>query len=200
VNALGRAGDAADRLLRLLPRLQGWATATVQANRGGQDLSLRQLAVLYLIREGAAFPSELARQLRITPAVVTGLLDRLERRGYVRRLVDPVDRRRLRLALTDAGLAASLAVERMLSREVAAHLDRAPVADLAALERALGLLEHVVEVLERDSPRVCPVAVDAEERWDPRDPGASEARSAVRLRDPCDWDTGDPHVPAALVE
>ena len=180
MNPGGRASDAADRLLRLLPRLQQWAVSTVQANRGGQDLSLRQLAVLYLIREGAAFPSEVARQLRVAPAVVTGLLDRLEQRGYVRRLADPNDRRRLRLALTDGGMAASLAVERMLSGDVAEHLSRAPSADLDALERALGLLEQVVEVLEKDSPRVGPVAVDPEEQWDAPEPRAGEAGSAGR--------------------
>jgi DNA-binding MarR family transcriptional regulator len=110
----------------LLPRFQRWAATTVQSNRGGQDLSLRQLAVLYLIREGAVFPSELARQLRISPAVVTGLLDRLAQRGYLQRLADASDRRRLRLALTDTGLAASLAVEHLLSRDVAEHLTRRP--------------------------------------------------------------------------
>src|SRR3954451_19040295 len=117
-----RSRSAAERLLRLLPRFQRWAATAVQARRGGEDLSLRQLAVLYLVREGAVFPSSLARQLRISPAVVTGLLDRLEQRGYLRRLADPSDRRRLRLTLTDAGLAASLAVERMLSQDIAAQL------------------------------------------------------------------------------
>jgi DNA-binding MarR family transcriptional regulator len=180
MNPGGQASDAADRLLRLLPRLQRWAVSTVQANRGDQDLSLRQLAVLYLIREGAAFPSEVARQLRVAPAVVTGLLDRLEQRGYVRRLADPNDRRRLRLALTDGGMAASLAVERMLSDDVAEHLSRATSADLDALERALGLLEVVVEVLEKDSPRVGPVAIDPEEQWDAPEPRAGEAGPAGR--------------------
>src|SRR3954467_2983188 len=127
MSVVARTEESADRLLRLLPRLQRWATTAVQAGRAGQDLSLRQLAVLYLMREGAAFPSELARQLRISPAVVTGLLDRLEQRGYLRRLADASDRRRLRLALTDAGLTASLAVERRLSQDVAAQLDHAPV-------------------------------------------------------------------------
>src|SRR5215212_11279865 len=117
-----RSRSAGERLLRLLPRFQHWAATAAQADRGGQGLSLRQLAVLYLIREGAVFPSELARQLRISPAVVTGLLDRLAQRGYLQRLADASDRRRLRLALTDAGLAASLAVEHLLSRDVAEHL------------------------------------------------------------------------------
>src|SRR3954452_8095754 len=110
-----RSRSAAERLLRLLPRFPRWAATAVQARRGGEDLSLRQLAVLYLVREGAVFPSSLARQLRISPAVVTGLLDRLEQRGYVRRRMDPGDRRRQRLELTENGLAASLAVQDLLS-------------------------------------------------------------------------------------
>jgi DNA-binding MarR family transcriptional regulator len=166
MDAGDRSRSAAERLLRLLPRFQRWAATEVQANRGGQDLSLRQLAVLYLVREGAVFPSELARQLRISPAVVTGLLDRLEQRGYLTRLADAGDRRRLRLALTDTGLAASLAVQQMLSQDVAAYLERAPVLQLDALEQALGLLELVVDGLEQDSPRLGPVAVEDGDLWD----------------------------------
>lgn len=38
---------------------------------------------------------ELARRCRITTGGMTGMIDRLERRGYVRRLPDPKDRRRV---------------------------------------------------------------------------------------------------------
>ena len=174
-----RSRSAAEHLLRLLPRFQRWAATAVQAGRGGQDLSLRQLAVLYLIREGAVFPSELARQLRVAPAVVTGLLDRLEQRGYLTRLADASDRRRLRLALTDTGLAASLAVEHMLSRDIAAYLDRAPILQLDALQQALSLLERVVDGLEQDSPRLGPVAVEDRELWDAPDHEDIAAESAA---------------------
>jgi DNA-binding MarR family transcriptional regulator len=174
-----RSRSAAARLLRLLPRFQRWAATTVQAGRGGQDLSLRQLDVLYLVREGAVFPSELARQLRISPAVVTGLLDRLEQRGYLCRLADPNDRRRLRLALTDAGLAASLAVERMLSRDIAAQLDRAPTPQLEALEQALDLMALVVDGLEQDSPQLGPVPVEDEKPWDAPECDAAAADPAA---------------------
>ncbi len=174
-----RSIHAAEHLLRLLPRFQRWAATAVQAGRGGQDLSLRQLAVLYLIREGAVFPSELARQLRVAPAVVTGLLDRLEQRGYLRRLADSSDRRRLRLALTDAGLAASLEVEHMLCQDIGAYLDRAPVPQLDALEQALDLLERLVDGLEQDSPRLGPVPVEDTELWDAPDHEDIAAESAA---------------------
>ena len=173
--------ETADRLLRLLPRFQRWAATTVQANRGGQDLSLRQLAVLYLIREGAVFPSELARQLRISPAVVTGLLDRLAQRGYLQRLADVSDRRRLRLALTDAGLAASLAVEHLLSRDVAEHLGHAAPADLKSLVRALDLLEGVVDALERDAPQLGPVTIENEMLGDALDQEEDAAGSSAAV-------------------
>jgi DNA-binding MarR family transcriptional regulator len=174
-----RSRSAAERLLRLLPRFQRWAATAVQAGRGGEDLSLRQLAVLYLVREGAVFPSELARQLRISPAVVTGLLDRLEQRGYLRRLADPSDRRRLRLALTDAGLAASLAVEWMLSQDIAARLERASIPQIDALEQALDLLALVVDDLEQDWPRLGPVAVEDEELWNAPELDAESTRPAA---------------------
>jgi len=44
-----------------------------------------------------ATPGWLGRQLRLNPASVTALIDRLERAGHVRRDRDPDDRRRVRL-------------------------------------------------------------------------------------------------------
>jgi DNA-binding MarR family transcriptional regulator len=181
MSVTARAEETAGRLLRLMPRFQRWAATTVQANRGGQDLSLRQLAVIYFIREGAVFPSELARQLRISPAVVTGLLDRLAQRGYVQRLADASDRRRLRLALTDAGLAASVTVEHLLSRDVAEHLSHVPAADLESVARVLDLLERVVDALERDAPQLGPVAIEDEVLMNALDQEEVTAGSSVAV-------------------
>ena len=47
-----------------------------------------------LERHGATTPGELARLTGLAPASVTGLLDRLERRGLVRRTRDSADGRR----------------------------------------------------------------------------------------------------------
>ena len=48
-------------------------------------------------------PHQIAERLIISRATVTGLLDSLERRGYVRRLPHASDRRMLLIELTDAG-------------------------------------------------------------------------------------------------
>src|SRR5262245_300916 len=172
--------ELADRLLKLMPHLQQWAVSTVQANRPQQDLSLRQLAVLFRIREGTVFPGLLARRLRISPAVVTGLLDRLEQRGYVRRRMDPGDRRRQRLELTESGRAASEAVQQTLSRELAEQFNRTPPTDLEALWRALGVLEATVAALESRAPRLAPMPVDADDAWETGEHAADG--SGVRSR------------------
>jgi DNA-binding MarR family transcriptional regulator len=47
---------------------------------------------------------ELARSLNIDASNLTGLVDRLEQRGLVRRFADPKDRRVRQLALTQQGV------------------------------------------------------------------------------------------------
>jgi len=48
-------------------------------------------------------PNEIAERLILSRASVTSLLDSLERRGYVRRMPHPTDRRMLLIELTDVG-------------------------------------------------------------------------------------------------
>jgi DNA-binding MarR family transcriptional regulator len=61
--------------------------------------------VLGILRDhGRMSPSELGERLIVTRATVTGLLDSLERRGYVRRSANPADRRSLIVEITPVGL------------------------------------------------------------------------------------------------
>lgn len=60
------------------------------------------LAILADAKDALA-PNEIASRLIVSRATVTGLLDSLERRGYVRRESDPTDRRMLRVAITARG-------------------------------------------------------------------------------------------------
>jgi len=53
---------------------------------------------------GPMTPSDLGERLIVTRATVTGVLDSLEQRGFVRRSANPVDRRSLVVAITPAGL------------------------------------------------------------------------------------------------
>lgn len=68
------------------------------------------LALQHLSRDPIG-PAEVARRLDVSTAAATGIADRLESRGHVRREPHPVDRRRTVLTITDTG-----------RREVADHL------------------------------------------------------------------------------
>jgi len=48
---------------------------------------------------------ELAKQVNLSPATVTGVLDRLEKRDLVERMRDDADKRRVIVRITQAGLA-----------------------------------------------------------------------------------------------
>jgi DNA-binding MarR family transcriptional regulator len=144
--------ERARQTLEMLPVLRRWVTARLRWAGADADLSLRQYAALNGIRQGASSPGELARLWQVTPAVITGVIDRLEQRDLVRREPDPHDRRRLRLALTDAGLAASTLVERALTEELAAQLSQASPQELAELGRSLDLLQRTFAALEAQTP------------------------------------------------
>jgi len=150
--AAGTAGDKARAMLQIVPRLNRWAEArALQSDRGG-DLSLRQLSAMSVIEDQTTTLGDVARRLMVTPAVVTGLIDRLERRGYVRRVSGGTDRRRVHLALTDEGRAASRFVEDHLVGEIAQRLASYGPTELRDLERGLDVLARLVGDLESTSP------------------------------------------------
>ena len=61
------------------------------------------LALGILRDRGPMSPSELSERLIVTRATVTGVIDSLERRGFVVRSANPADRRSLLVEITPAG-------------------------------------------------------------------------------------------------
>ncbi len=79
--------------------------------------------VLGILRDhGAMAPSELGERLIVTRATVTGLLDSLERRGFVHRSANPADRRSLLVEITPAGLSVLHALRTLVHRNEMAWL------------------------------------------------------------------------------
>src|SRR5436190_15820428 len=69
------------------------------------DLSPASALVLSMVAdaESPLSPNQIAERLIISRATVTGLIDSLERRGYVQRRPHRADRRMLLVELTDTG-------------------------------------------------------------------------------------------------
>jgi len=69
-----------------------------------ENLTLQQFGVLRLLSLRRILPmNALSGELRVTPPVVTGIVDRLERRGMVKREESSNDRRTTEIVLTGNG-------------------------------------------------------------------------------------------------
>jgi DNA-binding MarR family transcriptional regulator len=101
--------------------------------------------VLGLLRDrGPMSPSELGDRLIVTRATVTGLLDSLERPGFVRRNAHPSDRRSLVIEITPDGLEVLQRLRTVVHRHEKAWLSSFSNDDLEAYIR---LLQRIQEAL-----------------------------------------------------
>jgi DNA-binding MarR family transcriptional regulator len=91
--------------LRLLGQISSTETAMFQqAAAAKYGLGVSEMKALdVLTRLGPQTAGQLSVALRITSGAITGVIDRLERRGIVHRIADPHDRRRV---VVEADLAA----------------------------------------------------------------------------------------------
>jgi DNA-binding MarR family transcriptional regulator len=161
------AHDTTDRLLddwdEARPELNvGALQVTARLSRLGLHLARRQEAVFgeFGLNRGEVgalsslriagpphrlSPTRLGKGLMLSSAGVTSRIDRLERRGLVRRLPDPDDRRGVIIELTDQGLEvvdAAVAANSVSERQLLERLDPQEVAELE------GLLRKLLAVLE----------------------------------------------------
>jgi len=98
IRAYVRALNVADPI-----RLQFWDT---------RGLTMPQLRVMFLVHEENGLTAgELAATMRVRPATMTGLMDRLIRHGLITRQADLSDRRVVRVSLTEEGHSVVRAIE-----------------------------------------------------------------------------------------
>lgn len=143
------ARSAADLTLRVAPRLSRWVQ-TQMTEDIEHDLSLRQLSALQYIDGTDTTLGDVARSLNVTPAVVTGLIDRLERRGYVRRVASLFDRRRVHIVLTTAGEDVRENAEGHLANLLESQIAKLAPDDINALDEGLRILEKVVRSIDAE--------------------------------------------------
>ena len=133
--------DLAHRLRPVFARL-----ARRMRQQANGDLSPTQGAALATIDcHGPLTPSELAARERIQRPTATRVLARLEEAGLIARTPDPADRRSSLLATTPAGAELLASVRDRKDAYLAQRLEALSPEDLAALERAAGILERMLE-------------------------------------------------------
>ncbi len=112
---------------------------------GPQLVCLRNLA-----RTGASSPGELARSVSLSPATITGIVDRLEARALLVRSRTHKDRRRVTIALTPEGERIAAVTPLPLHERFAERLGGMPESDqqriAAALAEVAGMMEAATPV------------------------------------------------------
>jgi len=121
-------------------------TARRLRQEGGTELSPSMTAALATIEcHGPMTPSELAARERIQRPTATRVLARLEEAGLIARTADPADRRSSLVSATPAGSALLMEMRARRDAWMAERLDSLSPEDLAALDRAAGILERMLE-------------------------------------------------------
>src|SRR5580698_2344021 len=126
--------DVVDALAQLSFIVQG----TLGRLAGEHDLSIVQTRLLGVLRDRSPGMNELARHLELDKSSITGLVDRAERRGLVRRTASSADRRGVEVGMTAAGRKIAQLIEAEFGRRIASlvepltETERARLADFAS--------------------------------------------------------------------
>ncbi len=93
-----------DEQIGFLLRQASQRHATIFSDTMPADLTAMQFAAMAKLAEaGECSQNRLGRQVSMDAATIKGVIDRLTKRGLVKVSPDPVDRRRLNVALTETG-------------------------------------------------------------------------------------------------
>jgi MarR family transcriptional regulator, organic hydroperoxide resistance regulator len=139
--------EAARNVIALYPRIYfACHTRHVRDPHSQKLLSRHQASILdHLDDIDPTTLNDLARHMGVTPATMSVAIDRLERKGFVARTRDTVDRRRVQLRLTTAGLRVREANSVLDPPRVEALVARLPDGDRLAAIRGLALLAQAAD-------------------------------------------------------
>jgi DNA-binding MarR family transcriptional regulator len=111
-------------LLRAARAAYGSAIRESLAEAGCDDVPRNGSYVIGAIARTGAPLSQIIRELGVSKQAAGQLVDTLVMRGYLDRSVDPGDRRRLTISLTERGHAAAAVIRSAIDRVDAALVDR----------------------------------------------------------------------------
>ncbi len=130
--------DSDSDLVDALAQLSFLVQAALAEATADHDLSIVQTRLLGILRDREPTMNELGGFLNLDKSSVSGLVDRAERRGLVRRTASSRDRRAVHVSITDAGRELTEVVSAKFNRRMAAitepltNTERARLATLAS--------------------------------------------------------------------
>ena len=146
--ARAKRSSQLDEIAEALPQRSS-ALSRLFLTRSTVCVSRTEVGVLRTLNDGSRRITELATEERVTQPAITLLVNRLEERGWVKRIPDPSDGRAVLVSLTPVGeetLEQLRAEYRALLHEEMAMLDDDEVETLAA---AVEILDKLIARLSQ---------------------------------------------------
>lgn len=141
-----------DELLVSLRRIMRAADLHSQKLMKESGLTAPQLLVMQAIeREGAPPTSTLARQIAVSQATMTRIIDRLERGGLVKREKSSTDKRVVNIRLTDTGLAKLEAAPEPLQAEFLREFRKLEDWEQQMLKSSLSRIARMMDAQDIDA-------------------------------------------------
>lgn len=145
----------ASRMVVVLPRYGLWANGFREVDTPYGHVGYRQFTILWILRHDIVgsdliTATNLAEFFDVQPSVMTRALAKLEAAGFIKRDVDPLDRRRVHIHITDDGRRVSEYIQEVITGDLLKSLASLDDDQVVELERNVDLLDRIVDDLERE--------------------------------------------------
>ena len=125
-------------------------------------ISMAQLHIMFTLqRSGEMTMSQLADVLNVSLSNATGLIDRLEERGYIERHRVPEDRRIVLVRVTASGEAMLAQIDALSDNLLRSVLERLPLSQLRGVAHAFVALREAVDAVVEPAPHRHPISTTA---------------------------------------
>ncbi len=102
-------------------------------------------ALRVLVRHGRLSSVELSRKLFVTPSNITGIIDRLEKKGFVKRVQKKGDRRIMLISLTRKGIEVSKSLPDPMEKKLILGLADLNTREIRELQQSLNRILLLME-------------------------------------------------------
>ena len=106
------------------------------------------LCLLSLYENGSLPPSQIAKNMMVGSSTVTGIIDRLEQKGLVRRVRKSPDCRMITISLTETGKKLARNAPPPIRQEIIDGLKRLPKSEIEKIIHGLEMLVDLIDMQE----------------------------------------------------
>lgn len=130
-------------------------------------VSIPQVLCLHFLHDAPNYQStqgEVKKFLNLNSSTISGIINRLERKGLVARLPKSGDKRVVNIALTSAGDELIASMPSLLHEQLSNKLNTLKAEDLVALEQSLDMLVSLLDIQAVDASPMITIEGDLEDQ------------------------------------